>query len=123
MVYRLLADFTVMAHFAFVLLVILGGLLVVRRRSVMCLHLPAVAWGVVIEWTGWTCPLTPLENWLRHLGEEAGYTGGFIEYYVTAILYPEGLTRESQRLFALVALAVNFVIYWRVLFRPRSVMS
>ncbi len=115
---RILADLIVIVHFAFVLFMVLGGLLVRRWRWVMWLHLPAVAWGVVVEWTGRTCPLTPLENWLRHLGEEASYTGGFIEQYVTAMLYPEGLTRETQRLFGVVALAVNGAIY-RYIFLAR----
>jgi hypothetical protein len=91
---RILADCVVVVHLGFVLFVALGGMLVLRRRSIMWLHLPAVAWGVVVELAGWTCPLTPLENWLRGVDEEASYGGGFVEHYLLAILYPEGLTRH-----------------------------
>ena len=73
MVYHLLADFVVVVHLGFVLFVVLGGVLVLRWRSAMWVHLPAAVWGVLIEFADWTCPLTLLENWLRDMGEEAGY--------------------------------------------------
>jgi|SRR5215813_10106799 len=119
MAYRILADCVVVVHLSFVLFVVFGGMLVFRRRSVMCLHLPAVAWGVVVELTGRTCPLTPLENWLRDMGEEVGYWGGFVEHYLLAILYPEGLTRNVQMTLGCVALTVNLLIYGRMCSRAR----
>src|SRR5690606_28688271 len=79
MMYRLLADTTLVVHFAFVLFVVLGGLLVLRWRWVAWIHLPAVLWGAFVELTGRICPLTPLELWLRNLGGQRGYEGGFIE--------------------------------------------
>ncbi|MCS6926978.1 MAG: DUF2784 domain-containing protein [Candidatus Binatia bacterium] len=121
MVHRILADVVVTFHLAFVLFVVLGALFVRRWRWIMWLHLPAVAWGVIVEWTGWTCPLTPVENWLRVWGEEAGYTGGFIDQYVTAVLYPTGLPPAAHRLLGVAVLAVNLVLYWRVLSPPRAV--
>jgi Protein of Unknown function (DUF2784) len=117
MAYRILADFVVVVHFSFVLFVVLGGLLVLRWRSVMRLHLPAAIWGVLIEFVGWTCPLTPLENRLRHMGTEAGYRGSFVEHYFLSILYPESLTRNLQIALGCVALMVNLAVYWRVLSR------
>jgi hypothetical protein len=119
MAYRLLADFVVVVHSGFVLFVVLGGILVLRWRPAMWLHLPSAVWGVVIEVAGWTCPLTPLENWLRDAGEDAGYTGGFVEYYLLSILYPARLTRNLQMAFGLVVLAVNVPVYWRVFFQAR----
>ena len=53
-------------------------------------------WGAWVELAGWICPLTPLEVDLRIRAGEVGYGGGFIERYVTAALYPQGLTREIQ---------------------------
>ncbi len=96
MLYRWLADGVVVLHFAFVLFVVLGGLLVLRWPRLAWIHVPVVIWGALIEFVGFTCPLTPLENWLRERGGERGYAGGFIEYYIIPALYPRGLTRTVQ---------------------------
>ena len=113
MAYRILADLVVIVHVAFVLFVVLGGLLVWRWRPIIWAHLPAAIWGVLIEFAGWMCPLTPLENWLRQRGQEAGYTGGFVDHYLIATLYPEQLTRELQMVLGVAVLAVNSLVYWR----------
>ncbi|MFL5530347.1 MAG: DUF2784 domain-containing protein, partial [Gemmatimonadaceae bacterium] len=84
MTYRILADLVLVLHLAFVIFVVAGAGLVTRRPRVAWLHLPAVVWGVLIEYAGWICPLTPLENSLRMRGGEAGYSGGFIEHYLLA---------------------------------------
>jgi hypothetical protein len=109
--YRLAADLVVVIHALFVVFVVFGGLLVLRWRRLAWLHLPAAVWGVWIEWGGGICPLTPLENRLRRLGGERGYSGGFIEQYLIPILYPDGLTREVQIVLGLGILAVNLLVY------------
>ncbi|HYJ79843.1 MAG TPA: DUF2784 domain-containing protein, partial [Longimicrobiaceae bacterium] len=109
--YRALADAVVVLHFGFVLFVVLGGVLVLRRPWLAWAHLPAAVWGALIEFAGWVCPLTPLENHLRALGREPGYTGGFVEHYITAVLYPSGLTRGMQVAIGLFVLAVNAFVY------------
>ena len=111
MPYRLLADAVLVTHAAFVAFVMLGGLLAWRRPRLAWLHLPVVAWGAGIELTGGICPLTPLENQLRSLAGEQGYPGGFIEHYLLALLYPDGLTRNVQLALGLLVLAVNVAIY------------
>lgn len=116
MLYRLLADLVVLVHFGFVLFVVLGGLLALRWPRAAWLHLPAALWGAGIEFAAGICPLTPLENRLRRLGGEAGYTGGFVEHYVLPVLYPDGLTREVQLVLGTFVLALNLVVYtilWR----------
>lgn len=120
MVYSVLADLVLLVHLAFLLFVAVGGFAVLRWPALGWAHLPAVAWGVLIEYAGWICPLTPLEVWLRRLGGGEGYAGGFIEHYVTAFLYPEGLTRGWQIALGTLALLVNGAIYWRVLGRRRA---
>ena len=123
MPYRLLADAVLVTHAAFVAFVMLGGLLAWRRPWFAWLHLPVVAWGIGIELTGGICPLTPLENRLRSLAGEQGYPGGFIEHYLLALLYPDGLTRNVQLALALLVLAVNVAIYrvaWCRLRRRRA---
>lgn len=111
MVYQLLAEFVLLIHFLFVIFVIFGGLLALCWRWMPWLHLPAAAWGAVIELTGWICPLTPLENDLRRAGDASGYSEGFIEHYLLPIIYPAGLTRESQFLLACLVILINLAVY------------
>ena len=117
--YRLLSDAIVVAHFGFVLFAFLGGLLVLRWRRVAWVHLPCAAWGVIVEFTGWICPLTTWEKSFRELGRTPGYEGGFVEHYVAAVMYPDGLTRGMQLAIGLLVLAVNVAVYWHV-FRRRK---
>jgi hypothetical protein len=105
-----MADLIVALHFAFVVFVVLGGLLLFRWPRVIWLHIPAVIWGVLIEFFGWICPLTPLENHFRSQEGDA-YRGDFIAHYILPILYPEGLTRRDQLLLGGLALGLNVAIY------------
>jgi hypothetical protein len=110
-VYPLLADLIVCIHLAFVVFVVLGGLLALKWPRLIWIHLPAVIWGVAIELSGWICPLTPLENWLRHRGGEENYHFDFVAHYLVPMLYPQGLTRRSQVLLGVLVLVVNAAIY------------
>ena len=111
MVYGVLTDVVVGVHFAFVLFVVLGGLFVLRWKLWAWLHIPCVLWGALIEFWGWVCPLTPLENWLRQSGGEAAYATSFVEHYILPILYPGELTRDLQILLGLVVIAINVGVY------------
>lgn len=115
----LLADAVVVTHFAFIVLVIFGGLLAVWRWRLAWLHLPALAWGLWIQFTGRICPLTPLENRLRALGGEAGYNGGFVEHYLLALIYPDGLTRALQFGLGLGLIVFNVLVYAWAYWRQR----
>ena len=119
MPFGLLADLVVVVHLAFVLLVVFGGLLVLRWPRLALIQLPAAVWGVVIEWAGWICPLTPLENSLRARSGAAGYGGGFVEHYLLRVLYPAGLTRDVQIVLGLTVLLVNAIAYGLLLARRR----
>jgi len=119
MLYGLLADLVLVTHLAFVGFVVFGGFLVLRWRRLAWIHVPVALWGAAIVVTGFTCPLTPLENRLQQLGGRAGYQGGFIEHYVTAVLYPDGLTRQAQLLLGAAVLALNLVVYWRIVVLSR----
>jgi hypothetical protein len=121
MFYRLAADAVLVIHLAFVLFVVFGAALVLRWPRVMWLHLPAVVWGVLIEFGGWICPLTPLENSFRMLGGEAGYSGGFIEYYITAALYPDGLTRGVQIALGIAVALPNLLAYGWIFRKRRAI--
>jgi hypothetical protein len=117
MIYGFLADGLVLLHFAFVIFVLLGGLLVIKWPKVTYLHLPSAIWGVLIEFSGWICPLTPLENMLRNAGGEAGYNVTFIEHYILPVLYPSALTRELQIAFGIAVVTVNGLFYALLLIR------
>jgi hypothetical protein len=111
MLYSLAADFLVILHLAFIVFVLLGGILLLKWWRLIYLHLPAVTWGILIELRGWLCPLTPLEQHFRALAGNKGYSGGFVEHYLTSLIYPAGLTRDFQLLIALCVITVNLVIY------------
>lgn len=114
------ADVVVALHFAFVLFVVAGGLLVLRWSRVAWVHVPAAAWGALISFFGWVCPLTPLENHYRRRAGQAGYTGGFVDQYVMPVLYPGQLTRPLQITLGVLVLLANGAIYALVLRRRRS---
>lgn len=120
MIYRVLADLVVVLHLGFIAFVIFGGLLALRWRWMPWLHLPAAMWGAVVELTGWFCPLTPLENSLRRASGNTGYSGGFIEHYVTPVIYPAALTRELQLFLGCAVVALNALFYLLAWRRHRS---
>lgn len=115
--YKLLADLIVVIHFAFVCFVVLGGLLVVRWRWIALAHVPAVTWVVFAMSTNRICPLTPLENELRLEAGQAAYEGGFVDHYIVPVLYPEGLTDQTQWLIAVGIFVLSVMCYtlagWR----------
>lgn len=115
-----MADAVLLLHLTFIVFVLLGGLLSLRWPRLALVHLPAAVWGVLVEAAGWTCPLTPLEVALRQRAGQAGFTGGFVEHYLTAVVYPEGLARPVQIALGALALLVNAVIYRCVLGRWAS---
>ena len=121
--HRFLADLLVVLHLAFVLFAVFGGLLAVRWKRVVWLHLPAVLWAGLVELAGWICPLTPLENQLRFKAGASGYAGDFVSHYLLFVLYPAGLTRTIQVILGALVLGLNILIYWyvfRYVFRMRK---
>lgn len=121
MLLRLAADSLVLFHLGFILFVLFGGLLALKWRPVMWLHLPAAAWGVAVEVFHLPCPLTRRENLLRHLAGQEGYGAGFIEHYIIALIYPAGLTPQIQLGLGALVLLINIAVYARLIRRgPRA---
>ena len=79
---RWLADGVVLLHLGFVAFVILGALAIPRFPRLVWLHLPAVAYAILIQTIGWCCPLTDIEKWLRRLGGQTPHAPEFLPYYV-----------------------------------------
>jgi len=119
MLYGILSDIVVLIHLAFAFFAVLGAVLIVWRRWVVWLHLPAVLWAIWIELTGGVCPLTPLENWLRNCAGQGGYRGDFVEHYLMPMLYPVDLTRNTQILLGLVVVFINVALYGYLYYRSR----
>ena len=117
MLERIAADAVLLVHFAFVAFVVLGGLLLLRWPALAWIHLPAVAWAAIVELAGWVCPLTPLEVTLRQAAGVSGYSGDFLEHYIVALLYPEGLTRTLQVSLGAFVILINVFLYSVVLRR------
>ena len=108
----ILADALVVLHLAFIIFVIFGGFLTLKWRRLVFVHPLAAIWGALIEFSGWICPLTPLEQKFRQAGGTAGYTTTFIEHYLLPVIYPAGLTRELQIFFGFSVVAINAVAYF-----------
>lgn len=117
MLYSLAAAAVLLFHLAFILFALLGAILTARWRWMPLCHLPIAAWAVFIEMSGGRCPLTDLENFLRRQAGQSGYSESFIEHYLVAIIYPAGLTRDLQFLFAGIVIAINLVVYARLMLR------
>lgn len=114
--YLFAADLLVVCHLLFIVFVIVGGLIVLRRPRVAVLHIPACIWGAWISLSGGVCPLTPLENELRRRAGDPGYEGTFIGHYLMPILYPSGLTYGIRVILGLAVVSLTLVTYgllWR----------
>jgi Protein of Unknown function (DUF2784) len=118
--YALLADAVLVLHGLFIVWAVLGALAVAWRPWLAWFHLPAGAWAVWVSVSGSYCPLTPLEQSLRRAAGQAGYEGGFIEHYLTAAIYPQGLTPKLQLAFGLAVLVINVVLYAIAVLRVTS---
>lgn len=111
MPYRFFAEAVVVVHFAFILFAVFGAPLVLRWKRVVWLHAPVVVYAALIEFFGWTCPLTPLENWFRWRGGSAGYPTSFTEHYILPLVYPAQLTYRLQIVLGIAVLSINLLVY------------
>jgi hypothetical protein len=113
--YRILAETAMAVHFLFIAFVVLGGFLAWRWPRVIWLHLAAAAWGLCIVLFDLNCPLTYVEDRAREQAGQSGLSRGFIDTYLTGVIYPERFLDEVRLLIAVVV-AVSYagvVIRWR----------
>lgn len=118
--FRFLADLLVVSHIGFILFAVFGGLLALRWRRLIWLHLPAASWTVIVQTCPWYCPLTSWENHLRILGGQAGYHTSFVENYLLPLLYPASLTREMEIFLGAIVLVINLSVYAWVFYRMKK---
>ena len=107
---KLAADAVLLAHFAFVLFAVFGGLLLLVHSRWIWLHVAAVLWSSIVNLASWTCPLTPIEQGYRRRAG-ASYEGGFIEHYVGSLVYPGGMPRRLELIAGGSILAWNALVY------------
>lgn len=96
---KLAADTIVVIHFAFVLFVLIGQLLImvgalagwnwIRNFKFRLIHLGSILFVVAESLLGIVCPLTTLEKWLRDQAGETSYEGDFIASWVHDALFFE----------------------------------
>jgi hypothetical protein len=119
LIYKILTSFVIIIHLSFIAYVILGGLLILRWKKSIFLHIPAIIWGSIVEYLNIICPLTPLENYFRRLAGYSTYSAGFIDQYITPLIYPENLERNTQLLLGSFVVIINLIIYTFVIIKLR----
>lgn len=97
-----LADLVLLLHLAVVVFVVVGlGFIVVGNLRgwqaanaplFRWLHLCTIVVVVVQSWFGAECPLTTLESWLRLRAGGSSYEVGFIQHWVSAVLFYQAPT-------------------------------
>ena len=93
----MLADAILLIHFAFVVFVVVGFLLIligllarwswVHNRVFRITHLAAIGIVVLQAWFGQLCPLTVWENQFRQQAGESGYAETFVEHWLHKLLF------------------------------------
>ena len=97
MAYRIIGEAAMLLHFAFILYVAVGGFLAWKWPRTIWAHTAVAVYGLSISIFAWTCPLTRIENWGRENAGQAGLTeAGFIDHYLTGVIYPADNLREVQ---------------------------
>ncbi|HWS37175.1 MAG TPA: DUF2784 domain-containing protein [Actinoplanes sp.] len=117
MIFRVLAEVTMVAHFLFIAFVVTGGFVAWRWPKAIWFHLAAAAWGLCIVVFELNCPLTHVEDWARERAGQSGLSRGFIDTYLTGVMYPERYLNEVRLLIA----AVVAVSYAGLFYRSRRV--
>ncbi len=110
--FRVLVVMVAATHIAFVAYVVFGGFLTLRWPRAIAPHVTAVAWGFAGILVPLLCPLTVAENWLRQRGGEPLIRDGFINHYLTGVLYPDALLLQVRILAGCVV-----VLSWLIAYR------
>jgi hypothetical protein len=87
---------------------------------VILIHLPALIYGIYVEFTQSICPLTYLENFLLQKAKLTTYSTSFIQNYLVPIIYPINLTKDIQINLAIALIILNVVIYGAVVIKYKK---
>ena len=109
MAYLAVADAVMVVHFAFLAYVVAGGFLAWRWPRAIWSHLALAGWGLSTLVFHQDCPLSLIEDWARRRAGEPGlHHRGFIDTYLTGVVYPAPDLPRVQALVAVVV-AVSWV--------------
>jgi hypothetical protein len=111
MLYKILADLVVFVHFLWILFLFLGALWGRQKKFIKILHLSGLGFALLLQVSGWYCPLTYLEIWLRaKYHPELAYTGSYIIHYMEQLIYIE-ISPSVILIVTLLLIAFNLWIY------------
>ena len=110
-----IADLVMLAHFAFLVVLVLGGFAAWRWPRFIAVHVGLAVWGVLNAVVKVPCPLTDVEDWARLQAGEQGLPRGFIDRYLTGVVYPEEHLTTIQIAAACMVVVswIGFVVRWR----------
>jgi hypothetical protein len=110
MTYKILADMVVLVHFLWILFLMLGAFIGVRKKAVKIFHISGLLFALVSQVFGWYCPLTHLEVWLRAKHDASlSYAGSFIIHYLEKLIYVE---ISAQLIFYLTLMLIGFNVWF-----------
>jgi hypothetical protein len=113
MIFKVLADITVLIHFFWILFLIFGAFLGVRIWLLRIFHISGLAFALILQISGWYCPLTHLEVWLRSKHDPSlSYRSSFIVYYLEKTIYLE-ISPSSIFLATVFLVGFNLWLYLR----------
>ncbi|WP_026117565.1 DUF2784 domain-containing protein [Nocardiopsis alkaliphila] len=109
MIYRVIGEGAMILHMAFLIYLVIGGYIAWRWPVLFWPHLACALYSLGITVIGWACPLTHVENWGREQAGQAGLPpAGFIDHYLTGVIYPaEHLV--TVRLLVALSIAVSWL--------------
>jgi hypothetical protein len=111
MLFRVLADITVVAHLLWIIFLIGGAFWGRKHRPVMIAHIAGLGFSIVLQVFGWYCPLTHLEFWLRQQHDPGlAYRSSFIAHYAGKLVYLE-ISPALVLVLTVLLTAVNGWIY------------
>ncbi len=113
MLYKILADLTVVLHLAWIVFLFIGACWGVRNRWVKVFHLFGLGYAFLIQTQDWYCPLTHLEAFLRSRHNPSmSYAGSFIVYYLEQVVYLQ-VPFYVISIGTILLCGVNLLVYFR----------
>lgn len=117
MIYSVLVDAVVVAHFLFVMFAAFGGVMVFFRFVIAWIHLPSLMLLFMFQFTNWIFPLAPVEIWLRKYAFECGRSGGVLEHYLLPIIYTQGANEDMKIVLGVMVILFNLIVYCKTISR------
>jgi hypothetical protein len=107
----LLTDVVVLFHAAWAFFLAAGFIFALKKSRIAFVHLGGLGFSLLLNLTGWYCPLTYLENYFRSLhSPETVYSSPFMMVYFYRLLYPD-LPEHLLRIGEIVFVCLNLLGY------------